>query len=302
MDVSRYQAWRSRKLSRGTGLPPDPVIRIHNPGSLSARERQSLRESVARAGFAIYALPQDAESRTEACIAERLVSLCRQVGLTDAVSNPAADDDGISRIEAVPATPVAGARDRARYIPYSSQRLNWHTDGYYYPDSRRVRSFALHCVRDAGSGGDNRLLDGEMLYLLLRDHCPRLAAALCHPEAMTIPGDRGAGGSGRATFRGPVFEIDPLTGALYTRYTRRRHHIGWRDDAATREALAFLGELLDSDHPAITRWRLSPGEGLLCNNVLHCRTTFTDREEPGRGRLFYRLRFHQRIDTGEAGW
>ena len=217
------------------------------------------------------------------------------MGLDLPLGNPAANDNGVSRIETVPQSVTSNAGDRSRYIPYSPQRLNWHTDGYYNEEPRRVRSFVLHCVRDAESGGANRLLDGEMLYLLLRDHSPRLAQALCHPETLTIPGDQGDNGSGRGTFRGPVFNMDPLTGHIYTRYTRRKHNIHWRQDTSTLEAIAWINALLDGGEKPIQRWTLAPGQGLICNNILHCRTAFVDRPGRGNGRLLLRLRFGQRV-------
>jgi len=41
---------------------------------------------------------------------------------------------------------------------------------------------------------------------------------------------------------------------------------------------------------------LQPGMGLLCNNVLHDRSGFTD--DPARPRLIYRARYHDRIQHG----
>jgi alpha-ketoglutarate-dependent taurine dioxygenase len=314
MDEATWQYWRTRKLARSrnparnpegdstgdaTGDPvQNSVVHLADPVAPSAGEIARLTDLVGNNGFAIYQFPAQwsrPDVDQDNALGSLLLSFCRTLGLGRPLHNPAADSGGISRIEAVPASSVMGPRDRTRYIPYSRKELNWHTDGYYNPDHRRVGAFLLHCVRDAKAGGVNHLMDGEMLYLLLRDHSPRMARALCHPRALTIPGDTGAEGSGRETLCGPVFSQDPETGSIQVRYTQRRHNIHWRQDADTLAAVAFIRTLLQEGHEAIHSWRLSPGQGILCNNVLHCRTAFTDRPGAGNGRLLYRLRFHQGV-------
>ena len=297
VDDKAYARWRADRLARLENAATPPVVPVKDPFHLTPREVSDMRDCVRHHNLFIYDLDRHGDGDRAHLDNESLLpSLCRQLGLVDPLANPASDHWGISRIEAVePGSPVAGANERARYIPYTQQRLNWHTDGYYNPAGSRVRAFALHCVRSALSGGENRLLDPEMLYILLRDHSPRLARALSHPEAFRIPPDDGPSGSGRREFRGPVFSIDGETGALYTRFTRRRRNIVWRQDTDTREAVEFIASLLDNPHPAILRWTLGPGQGIVCNNVLHCRTAFEDRPGKGNGRLLHRLRFRRRI-------
>jgi alpha-ketoglutarate-dependent taurine dioxygenase len=144
----------------------------------------------------------------------------------------------------------------------------------------------LHCLRAADEGGENALMDPEIAYIRLRDENPDFIAALMHHRAMTIPANQG-------DRPGPVFAVDPATGALHMRYTARARHIVWRDDPATRAAVAFLTGILAGDGPL--RFRLSPGQGLIANNVLHNRTGFSDNAEIGRARLLYRARYLDRI-------
>ncbi len=40
-------------------------------------------------------------------------------------------------------------------------------------------------------------------------------------------------------------------------------------------------------------YKMRPGEGLVCNNVLHTRTGFENGN--GAGRLLYRVRYHGRV-------
>jgi hypothetical protein len=112
-----------------------------------------------------------------------------------------------------------------------------------------------------------------------------------HPEAMTIPPNVEEGAE-RPEQSGPVFLVDDH-GTLHMRYTARKRNIQWRDDPLTRETVAALEELLASDSPYIFRHTLAPGQGYLCNNVLHTRGGFRDE---GEGRLLFRARYYDRID------
>jgi hypothetical protein len=152
----------------------------------------------------------------------------------------------------------------------------------------------LHCVRCAGLGGENGLLDHEIAYIRLRDENPDFIAALMHPQAMTIPANEEANGKLRAENTGPVFALDPHTGALTMRYTARKRNIRWREDAATQAAVCALERLLSED-PLIMRVKLEPGDGVICNNVLHDRIGFEGNPPPETGRLLYRIRSFDRI-------
>ena len=122
------------------------------------------------------------------------------------------------------------------------------------------------------------------------------------PDAMTIPARTDDAGVVRPAETGPVFSVDPDDGALHMRYTARTRSIEWKDDRAVRAAAACLERLLAGPSPYIHRLTLQPGMGLLCNNVLHDRSGFTD--DPARPRLIYRARYHDRIGPGssDARW
>ena len=110
---------------------------------------------------------------------------------------------------------------------------------------------------------------------------------------MTIPERTDEQDVARAAQAGPVFSVDPATGALHMRYTARTRSIVWKQDATTLAAVAALEKLLASDLPHIHGLRLEPGMGLLCNNVLHDRAAFDD--DGIAPRLLYRARYHERI-------
>jgi hypothetical protein len=153
----------------------------------------------------------------------------------------------------------------------------------------------MHCVRDAAQGGGNLLLDPELVYIALRDQDPAYVAVLMQPDAMTIPANQEEGAELRAAQPGPVLSVDRLDGTLHMRYTARKRSIEWRSDALTREAVGFLETMLAASNPHVLYNRLTPGQGLVCNNVLHTREGFVDGATPGGGRLLLRARFFERV-------
>ncbi|HQT25450.1 MAG TPA: TauD/TfdA family dioxygenase, partial [Burkholderiales bacterium] len=163
------------------------------------------------------------------------------------------------------------------------------TDGYYNPPERKIRAMLLHCAQSAAAGGENRLMDHEMLYCLLRDQNPGYIDALSMPDAMKIPERADETGVARKEETGPVFSFDS-EGHLHMRYTARTRSIEWKQDALTLAAVAALESILFFPSPYIFRTRLESGMGLICNNVLHDRSGFE-----GEGRLLFRARYYDRI-------
>jgi Taurine catabolism dioxygenase TauD, TfdA family len=285
--TAAYAGWRQRKLDTAPRRLEDIVVELDDPRRLTKAQRQRLVEITDMANMAIYVGKTGRDPDKE--IPRRLGD---QLGLHSLDSHWLADDDGISPLS------VRGAAERGErreFIPYTDKPIRWHTDGYYNPPERTVRGLLLHCVESAASGGDNRLLDHEIVYLLLRDENPDHIRALSMPDAMTIPArtDPGmSGGVARAPQPGPVFSVD-AQGFLHMRYTARTKSIFWHQDAATQAAVAALERILAAPTPWTLHGRLEPGMGLVCNNVLHDRSGFT--ETPQRRRLLYRARYHERV-------
>jgi len=282
-----YLRWRERKLARFPRRIEDLIVEVRDPRNLTESEAGQIQRVCAAANMAVYASPLTGMSDKE--IARRLGL---RLGLTRLHANPLADEDGISSLEAVPEKSALG------FIPYSNRRLLWHTDGYYNAPGERIRSFILHCVRPAATGGENRVLDPEIAYILLRDADPEYVRALFAPDAMTIPAHAVNGAELRPAQTGPVFSVD--AGALHMRYTARTRSIEWHSDDTTRAAVQFLSRTLGADSPYVFTLRLAGGHGLVCNNVLHNRSTFADDPAHGLKRLVYRARYSDRIATGSA--
>lgn len=277
-----YRAWREEKLKEYPTRAEQLVVEVRDPLHLTGEEREALLSRVRKCNMAIYAAATGDNPDKEI---PRL--LAEQLGLSHLDSNLLADDDGITSITVNP------EGDHPKYIPYTNRAINWHCDGYYNTAEHQIRGMLLHCVHNAAEGGENQLLDHEMVYLLLRDENPDYIRALMADDVMTIPPGKDGEGDERDASVGPVFSIQP-NGALHMRYTARKRNIEWKQEPETQAALKRLEELLASDSPYIFRALLKPGMGLICNNVLHTRDGFTDL--PGHPkRLIYRARYFDRV-------
>ncbi|MGK2952773.1 MAG: TauD/TfdA family dioxygenase [Thiobacillus sp.] len=281
---SGYRAWREAKLAAYPRSVDELIVPLADPRQLTAGEFAALEDRCARANMAVYDAPH-------LFAADKSIPrlLGQQLGLVRLEGNYLADEDGLSSI-----TPADdnGSGVRGDFIPYTHKPINWHTDGYYNTLDRRILGMTLHCAQDAESGGENALLDHEIAYIQLRDASPDYVAALMQPNAMTIPARMDEDNVARAEQSGPVFAIDPAQGFLYMRYTARTRSIVWQDDAMTQTAVKTLAEIL-ADSEYILTARMTPGMGLICNNVLHTRSAFSD--SPGHRRLLYRGRYYDRL-------
>lgn len=293
-DSEAYQAWRADKLARYPRQPGELLVRIEDLAAPTADEIGRIRESCRRANMAIY----EARSETVAgkvaanALRDSIRSFAAHFGLSRLDPHLLSDDDGVT------ALCVADQGTRTFYIPYSNRRIGWHTDGYYNDDQHSVRALMLHCACPAASGGENAVLDHEIAYIHLRDENPEFITALMHPHCMTLPANpddtRGENGAIRPARTGPVFSLDPQSGALHMRFTARQRNIAWRTDRMTRDAVDFLLKMLDDRNGPALHHRLAAGQGLIANNVLHNRTAFED--DPSAPRLLYRARFFDRIE------
>jgi alpha-ketoglutarate-dependent taurine dioxygenase len=287
-DDDSYRRWRAHKRAGRAQRAEDLVVEVADAQTLSDREREALLQRCAEFNMAIYRLRADAPDPSAA-----LRRRCAQLGLQMLDANWLADDDGLSSITVRPGDAATGTDAHGAYIPYTDRAIRWHTDGYYHEAGRRIRAMALHCVRPAREGGINTLLDHELAYVALRDESSRWVRALMAPDAMTIPERRAADGSVRAAQSGPVFSVDPHDGSLHMRYTARTRSIAWKPERDTLEAAAFLSQWLDGPEAPVLRLRLDAGMGLVCHNVLHDRSAFTD--DAARPRLLLRARFLDRL-------
>ena len=289
-DEPAYSRWRARKLRHYPARMEDQRVPIARLDRLNAAQKDRLRRACRRANFAIYATDPSAPPTRET-----LRTFAEQLGLVHLDHHLWAPGEGIVALR------KETQSRRGGYIPYTDRPMKWHTDGYYNSSAAAVRGVIMHCVCPAAEGGGNWLVDPEMVYIAMRDANPAFIEALMHPGAMTIPENTLEPGAYRPAVSGPVFSVGPGDGALHMRYTARTRSISWKDDAITRDAVAFLEELLTPPVSFAFRVCLEAGEGIVCNNVLHNREAFNDASDSNQQRLLWRARYRDRI-AGTTSW
>jgi alpha-ketoglutarate-dependent taurine dioxygenase len=277
-----YQQWRDAKLYNYPASINEIIVEVNDPRQLSDAEYLALLEPIRKTNMVIYVsgTGDNPDKSIPRLLGERL-------GLRRLNHNWLADDDGITSLAVNP------EGEHPHYIPYTNRPIKWHTDGYYNPEDRQIHGLMLHCVHPAAEGGENALLDNDIAYIRLRDKNPDYIRALMQSDAMTIPPGTDMNGRPRGASVGPVFAVRP-DGELHMRYTARKRNIEWKDDPLTAEAVAALEQLLESDLNEIYHGRLESGMGLICNNVLHDRSGFSDRDN-AYPRLLYRSRYYDRV-------
>lgn len=285
-NVEEYGQWREQKLA-GRAQDANAIkIAIDDLAKPTTEERNRLTAIVQRNNIAIYTT----KIRVDKTVLRRFG---QQFGLQHLDGNLCADEDSITSLQ------VVNEGRHAGYIPYSNRPLSWHSDGYYNDSEHQIRAILMHCAMDAESGGENEFLDHELLYLQLRDEDPLMIEALMQHDAMTIPGNQEDGQEIRGAETGPIFSLDSA-GNLHMRYSARQRNIIWKDEPLLQMARARITELLQETNEYILRYRLNPGEGVVCNNVLHNRSGFTDNSADGKKRLLYRARYYDRISNTDV--
>ena len=284
-----YARWREERLRFKHPVIGDLLVDIKNPSRLTAEEKTGLVECCEKYNMVIYQLC-DTEEQDKTLVH----ALGEQLGLYDLDSNLRSDEDSVTSLE------VRGQVGN-QYIPYTNKALSWHTDGYYNALDKQIYGIIMHCVRPAAEGGINSLLNPENIYIALRDENPAYIEALIHPEAMTIPDNVEAGKVIRAAQSGPVFMIKPpvgtTAGRLHMRFSARKRNIIWRDTPDTLAAVDMINQLL-ADEKNVFKVGLKAGQGVICNNVLHNRSSFTDSD--GQKRLIYRARYYDAVAGAAA--
>jgi len=282
-----YDNWRLHKLRITPDYlnhdSSDSFINIENSALLTTTEKNAMIQACKHNNLCLYRI-KNPQSDTKANIHK----LAAQIGLNQLDSNICADNDSLTSIT------QKYNKGQHDYIPYSSKRSSWHTDGYYNPAEKQINSMLFHCIRPAKEGGESLLLDHEIAYLLLRDENPAFIEALMQADAMTIPANILDGKIIREAQTGPVFSINQQ-GGLHMRYSARKRNIEWSQSGSTLEAVAFLENLLENNSKYLIKHTLQAGEGLICKNILHRRTQFVDYDNPEKKRLLYRGRYFDHI-------
>ena len=279
-----YLQWREERMGTNKPALSDLLVLIKDPYQLPDDEKAAIIERCKNFNMAVYQLSDPGFKHKSLVHA-----LGKQLAMESLDANIRADEDSVTSLE---------VREQAgnKYIPYTNKALSWHTDGYYNPLDKQIFAIIMHCVRPAFEGGVNSLLNPENVYIALRDENPAYIEALMHPQAMTIPANIESGKVIREAQTGPVFMVKP-DGRLHMRFSARKRNIIWRDTQETLTAVAMINDLM-ADEKNVVKVTLKAGQGIICNNVLHNRSGFTDSES--QKRLMYRARYYEAVAVATA--
>jgi len=278
-DTTSWLFWRDQKRASYPSSLDKLIVEVEDLSSPTDVELSKIRQLCQCCNMALFATNKTVNKAV-------LKSFGGRFGLHYLNANAGADGDGVTAIS------VVEAQWRQVYIPYTNRRINWHTDGYYNEPEEQIRGMILYCETPAPEGGKNALVDHEMAYLHLRELDPEYIRVLMQPDVMTIPANEVKDHIEREARPGPVFSLD-AHGYLHMRYTARARHIVWKDDPLVASAVEALSCYLHSNTTDIFHATLQSGQGLICNNVLHDRSGFTDTSK--QKRLLYRLRYFDRM-------
>ena len=276
-----YQFWRDEKLAKAQTNIENCLVEVCNPAQLSTAEKSKISDLCRINNFALFHTP--AQQNYESSI----VSFNQQFGLTEFDQHLYAQKHGLAHIT------QSHQSDQSEFIPYTNRAIGWHTDGYYNAPKARIRAFSLFCVSPAESGGENQWIDQQMAYLTLREDNPDVAKALTHTQAMCIPEHKVDGQIRRKMSIGPIFFTDELTNQLYMRYTQRKKNISFHESDEIRQAVVILDQFLTSQTPYHFSHSMQANQGLICNNVLHKRSSYKSQKDAPR--LLLRGRYFNRV-------
>ena len=275
---TEYKNWRQTKLE----LYPLNISKFSIPLDINNFQKKDLdliKFNMNKYNFALYNFKSELTNN-------ELENFCTMLNLNNSISNLFSDSKNISDIRDHKDT---NNNQIGEYIPYTNKPLNWHTDGYYYPLNNSVKSFLLHCVNPAHRGGENLLLDHEILYIIIRDYNPNYIKILMENNIMGIP--RNKNNAESTNINGPVFFIDDEY-SLNMRFTSRQQNIVWKKSDIIDKIKKFIFNFVESDTKYITKILLKKNQGYIANNILHKREKFFDNKNK---RLLKRIRFSKKL-------
>lgn len=247
------------------------LVNIHDINNVKTSEIAKIKETIYKYNSCIYSSKIALKSNTN------LLKFVELVGMRTYDCNNI-DSNEISTI-----TPLQNSK--INYIPYTDKPLNWHTDGYY--DKKSIFSWLLHCVNPATQGGENYLLDHELVlreYLLRNDDINNLMAE----DALTIPESKYTSRSEISTY---IFSFKNKYKRLHMRFSMRKDNIG--TSAKASPAIIKLREIIEGNCAKYSlTYKLQKNEGIITNNILHGRKAFKDDKVK---RKLLRIRSYERL-------
>lgn len=273
-----YKKWREEKLAAYPENVGDLVVELADMTAITDAEKSRILELVELANMCVYTAGA-AELSSDA-----LLTLGVQLGVTDtdkSTRHPKSDE-----------LTDSGILNKA--IPFSTRHVRWHTDATYYGSNKTVQALFLLCKRAALEGGSNKVLDNEILYILLRDKEPEALATLMEKDCFNYKNPKT--GEISQHLGGRVFWTNP-DGHLCHRFSFRKMDMAWPEDSDVLAARDCLESLILNESGYVIEGRLESGMGLISNNVIHTREKLVDSDDASKKRLLFRARYYDRVNA-----
>jgi len=213
-------------------------------------------------------------------IKSSLMDLAGQFGMSDFEILESSEKSGLTKIEV-----SSKSKEKSEYVPYTNKALNWHTDGYYSETDNPILSWLLYCQSNSSNGGENSFMDHEIAYILFNDESSAIDD-LMSKDAFTIPANAQ---NGRRAMSSYVFRL--LNNKLHMKFSMREKNIIWSEKITS--SVDLLKSIIRENENYQINYKLSPNQGVISNNVIHMRSSFTNTSN--KNRLLYRLRSKKRI-------
>jgi hypothetical protein len=273
-----YKKWREEKLAAYPGSVGDLVVELADMTAITNAEKDRILELVELANMCVYT------SGAADLSMNSLLSLGAQLGVTDT--------DKSTRHSKSDELTDSGILGKA--IPFSTRQVRWHTDATYYGSDKTIQALFLLCKRPAIEGGSNKVLDNEVLYILLRDKDPQALRILMRNDSFKYKNPKT--GEISEQLGGKVFWTNP-DGQLCHRFSFRKMDMAWSEDSEVIAARDVLESVILDESEYVIEGRLESGMGLISNNVLHTREKPVDSDDPAKKRLLYRARYYDRVNA-----
>ena len=273
-----YQKWRDEKLAAYPRNLGDLVVELGDMTAITDAEKTKIMERVELANMCVYTAGKAELSM------DSLLSLGKQLGVSDTdKSRRHSNSDELTN---------SGILNKA--IPFTTRHVRWHTDATYYGSDKTIQALFLLCKRPAVEGGSNKVLDNEILYILLRDKNPDALRVLMSKDCFKYKNPKT--GEIDDHLGGKVFWTNP-DGHLCHRFSFRKMDMAWAEDSDVKAAQDVLESLILDESEYVIEGRLESGLGLVSNNVQHTREKLVDSDDPAKQRLLFRTRFYDRVNA-----
>lgn len=272
-----YKKWRDEKLAAYPKSVGELVVELGDMTAITEREKGKIKELVELANMCVYTAGSADLSM------DSLLALGRQLGVSDT--------DKARRHTNSDELTNSGILNNA--IPFTTRHVRWHTDATYFGSDKTIQALFLLCKRPAIEGGSNKVLDHEIMYILLRDKDPDALRVLMNKNCFKYKNPKT--GEIAEHLGGKVFWTN-ADGNLCHRFSFRQMDMAWSDDADVGAARAVLESMMLAESGYVIEGRLESGLGLVSNNVLHTREKLVDSDDDAQKRLLFRTRFYDRVN------